>query len=48
MAKNTESKENTRVKIGNFRLSHLSNSIPAKVPPTIIKAIFRPIPEYLI
>ncbi len=47
MAKKTESSVKTNVKTGIFKSSHLSISIPASTPPTMIAAIWMPIPEYL-
>ena len=47
MAKKTESNVRTRVKTGNFNLSHLSSPTPPKTPPTMIAAICMAIPEYL-
>ncbi|MCW3083168.1 MAG: hypothetical protein JWP12_534 [Bacteroidetes bacterium] len=46
MAKKTESNVNTRVKMGNLSLSHLSSSMPPNTPPTMMAAIWTAIPEY--
>ena len=46
MAKITEDKLKTRVKIGNLRESNLSNLTPANEPNKIITSMVIPMPEY--